>query len=71
MPRQQRTMPWLKRIGLAGLLGHFALGSAMTLAEVGIQRSCLRRRLPVRALLTPIPSSEKPAIFLIYLAEIE
>ena len=34
MPTQQRTMPWLARIGLAGLLGHFALGSAFALAEV-------------------------------------
>ena len=34
MPTQQKTMPWLKRIGLVGLLGHLALGSAMALAEV-------------------------------------
>jgi len=34
MLKQQRTMPWLARVGLAGLLGHFALGSALALAEV-------------------------------------
>ena len=34
MPTQQKPMPWLTRIGLVGLLGHLALGSAMALAEV-------------------------------------
>ena len=34
MPTQQKTMPWLIRIGLVGLLGHLALGSTMALAEV-------------------------------------
>ena len=34
MPTQQKTMPWLARIGLVGLLGHLALGSAMAFAEV-------------------------------------
>ena len=34
MPTQHRVMSWLTRIGLAGLLGHCALGSAMALAEV-------------------------------------
>jgi uncharacterized cupin superfamily protein len=34
MPTQQKTMPWLTRIGLTGLLGHVVLGSALALAEV-------------------------------------
>ena len=34
MPTQHRVMSWLTRIGLVGLLGHLALGSAMALAEV-------------------------------------
>ena len=34
MPKQHRVITWLTRIGLAGLLGHCALGSAMALAEV-------------------------------------
>ena len=34
MPTQQKTMPWLTRIGLAGLIGQFVLGSTIALAEV-------------------------------------
>ena len=34
MPKQHKNMSWLARIGLTGLLGHFALGSALALAEV-------------------------------------
>ena len=34
MPKQHRVMSWLARIGLAGLVGNLALGSAMALAEV-------------------------------------
>ena len=34
MPTQHRVMLWLARIGIVGLLGHFALGSAIALAEL-------------------------------------
>ena len=34
MLKQQRTMPRLSRVGLAGLLGHLALSSTLALAEV-------------------------------------
>ena len=34
MPKQHRVMPWLTRIGLAGLLGYFVLASTLALAEV-------------------------------------
>ena len=34
MPKQQKVMSWLTRMGLVGLLGHFILGSTFALAEV-------------------------------------
>ena len=34
MPTQHRVLPWLARVGLASLVGHVALGSALALAEV-------------------------------------
>ena len=42
MPKQHRVMSWLARIGLAGLVGNLALGSAMALAEVAHQRNYVR-----------------------------
>ena len=34
MTKQQKVMPWLTRMGLVGLLGHFILGSTFALAEL-------------------------------------